>query len=256
MIDRSSVVAPRPSASLLLVRDDPFEVLLVRRAAGAFFPAALVFPGGVVDDSDRDEAWRSFATGAEGLAADERALRIAALRETFEESALFVVHDEHDRIVGPPADCATSDFAGVVAVSGGRLPLEALIPFGHWITPVGSPRRYDTHFFLCAAPEGQEAVCDGGETVALEWVRPAAALARAEAGERAILFPTRMNLRRLAESETVADALAAARARPSFTVEPRAERRADGIAMLIPAEAGYGVTEELRDLPREEELKP
>lgn len=240
---------PRPSASLLLVRDDPFEVLMVQRAEDAFFPAALVFPGGVVDDSDRDEAWLPLLSSADGLGTEERALRIAALRETFEESALFIAQDQRGTPLPPPSGCAIAEFRALVAASGGRLSLETLVPFGHWITPVGSPRRYDTHFFLCAAPDGQEAVCDGGETVALEWVRPAVALARADACERSILFPTRMNLRRLAESETVADALAAARARPLFTVEPQAERRADGIAMLIPAEAGYGVTEELRPLP-------
>jgi 8-oxo-dGTP pyrophosphatase MutT (NUDIX family) len=229
---------------------------MVQRAENAFFPAALVFPGGVVDASDRDEAWLPLLSGAEGLGTEDRALRIAALRETFEESALFIAHDGSGAVVPPPGDCTITDFRALVEASGGRLLLEALIPFGHWITPAGSPRRYDTHFFLCAAPEGQEGVCDGGETVALEWVCPAVALAHAEAGERTILFPTRMNLRRLAESETVADTLAAARARPSFTVEPRAERRADGIAMLIPAEAGYGVTEDLRDFPGVKKQKP
>jgi 8-oxo-dGTP pyrophosphatase MutT (NUDIX family) len=256
MTDHAPPVVPRPSASLLLVRDDPFEVLMVRRAAETFFPAALVFPGGVVDESDHDEAWLPLVSGADRLDSSERALRIAALREAFEESALFVAHDGRGAALPPPPGCATDDFRALVTASGGHLPLEALAPFGHWITPAASPRRYDTHFFLCAAPDGQEAVCDGAETVALEWVRPSVALARAEAGEREILFPTRMNLRRLAESDTVADALAAARARPRFTVEPRAERRAEGLAMLIPEEAGYGVTEELRDLPQARDSKP
>jgi hypothetical protein len=86
-------------------------------------------------------------------------------------------------------------------------------------------------------------LCDGGETVALEWVAPRDALDRAAAGERSILFPTRLNLKRLAESGDVASAVAGARARVPFTVLPRAERRKGGTVVFIPAEAGYGETE-------------
>jgi len=137
----------------------------------------------------------------------------------------------------------------LVAATGGKLPLGALAHFGHWITPEGPPKRFDTHFFLAEAPAGQEATCDGGETVALEWVTPCDVLARAADGDLSILFPTRMNLKRLAESETVAEAIAAARARPRFTVMPRPERREGGTAVVIPAEAGYGVTEHFHPHP-------
>jgi len=245
---RRAPVVPRPAATILVLRDDPFEVLMVRRHGNGQFASALVFPGGLVDPSDRDAAWAPLLDGAEGLDADERALGIAAFRETFEETALLLARDAH----GAPVGCHSaerSDFRAVVAASGGKLPLGALAHFGHWITPEGPPKRFDTHFFLTEAPAGQEAICDGGETVALEWVAPRDVLARAADGDLSILFPTRMNLKRLAESSTVADAIAAARARPRFTVLPRPERREGGTAVVIPAEAGYGETEHFHPHP-------
>jgi 8-oxo-dGTP pyrophosphatase MutT (NUDIX family) len=243
-----SVSAARPAATILLLRDDPLEVLMVRRNDAAFFASALVFPGGLVEAEDGSEAWLPHVTGGEGLNAEERALRIAAIRETFEEAAILIADDVADRHL-PAAAADAAAFRALVAGSGGRLDLSRVQHFGHWVTPEGSPKRFDTHFFLARAPAGQEAICDGGETVSLEWVRPVDALARADAGERSILFPTRMNLRRLAESPDVDHAIAAAAARPRFTVRPRVEKRPDGMAVIIPEEAGYGVTEDFHPRP-------
>lgn len=233
---------PRPAATLLLLRDDPFEVLMVRRAAGGSFPSASVFPGGTVDAGDASEEWLPLVTGAQGLRAEERALRIAALRECFEEVGILVATDADGRAVAP-APCEARDFRALVTAGGGRLRLDALVPFGRWITPEIAPRRWDTHFFLCRAPADQVAVCDDVETMAPEWLRPGQALEIAAAGTREIVFPTRMNLKRLAESTDSAAALAAAKARAPFTVMPLVEKREEGIVTRIPIEAGYGVTE-------------
>jgi 8-oxo-dGTP pyrophosphatase MutT (NUDIX family) len=241
-------VVPRPAATILVLRDDPFEVLMVRRHGNGQFASALVFPGGLVDPSDRDEDWLPLLDGAEGLDPEERALAIAAFRETFEESALLLARD----IEGRTVSCTSADhgdFRAVVKASGGRLMFGELAHFGHWITPIGPPKRFDTHFFLAAAPEGQEALADGRETVALEWVQPRDLLARAREGDLSILFPTRLNLKRLAESNSVASAMAAARARERFTVTPRVEKREGGTAVVIPAEAGYGETENFHPHP-------
>lgn len=227
---------PRPSATIMLLRDDPFEVLMVRRRTGSSFSAALVFPGGVVDEHDAAEDWLEHVTGAESLAATERALRIAALREAYEEASVFLG-------AAPPAPTPAASFLDVVRSAGAPLPLDALVRFGHWITPVVAPKRFDTHFYLCAAPAGIEPRSDGDETVSFEWVRPPEALERAAAGEQSLLFPTVMNLKRLNESNTVAAALAAARITPIVTVTPTVERRDHGMVVVIPEDAGYGVTE-------------
>ncbi len=88
-MDEVSQAVPTPvqAASVLLVRDAPLEVLLVRRGASAVFSSALVFPGGVVDSHDASEEWLPHVTGAELLETAERSFRIAACRELFEEAA-------------------------------------------------------------------------------------------------------------------------------------------------------------------------
>ncbi|MET0373615.1 MAG: NUDIX hydrolase [Rhizorhabdus sp.] len=248
MSDRPVPAVPRSAATILVLRDDPFEVLMVRRHGGDQFASALIFPGGQVDADDRDDGWLPYVAEAGGCDPVERALRIAACRETFEEAGLLLARDEGGASV--PCPVATdAPFRDLVAASGGRLSLDDLVHFGHWITPEGAPKRYDTHFFLARAPGGQDAICDGSEAVALEWVAPRDVMARAAAGDLSILFPTRMNLKRLAESQSVDDAIAAARLRPRFTVLPRPERQANGIVVRIPQEAGYGETENFHPFP-------
>lgn len=227
---------------MLLVRDDPFEVLMVRRTdrRDTAFPSALVFPGGVVDPDDASPDWLPHVTGAEGLSGVERGLRIAACRETFEEAGIVLASDG-------VAVCAARDtapgagFRELLARTGTTLPLDTLVPYAHWITPELAPKRYDTRFYICRAPDGAKAICDGGETLAVEWIAPGDAL-RLDG----IVFVTRMNLIRLAESDGVESALAAARARPHFTVEPELVRRDGGYVVTIPAAAGYGITEDER----------
>jgi 8-oxo-dGTP pyrophosphatase MutT (NUDIX family) len=238
---------PRPAATVLLLRDDPFEVLMVRRRRGGTFSDALVFPGGVIEASDADAAWLPQLAGASGLDTEARAVRIGGLRETFEEASILVARlaDGSPVAPGPPND--GSPFHELVARRGALLALDELHPFGRWVTPTIEPRRFDAMFFLCRAPEGQLARQDDGETVGFEWAAPAELLARAAAGERSLLFPTLMNLRRLAESSDVEAALAAADARSVMPVAPTARRENGRTVLTIPEDAGYGVTQHVID---------
>jgi hypothetical protein len=124
-----------------------------------------------------------------------------------------------------------------------ELACEQLVPFAHWITPEFMPKRFDTWFFLVAAPADQVAVHDGREGVDSVWIRPADAVAEAEAGRRTIIFPTLLNVQKLGRSASVAEALAAARRDPVVTVLPRVFQTEAGSVMRIPAEAGYGISE-------------
>jgi 8-oxo-dGTP pyrophosphatase MutT (NUDIX family) len=240
-VEKSAV--PRPSATVLLLRDDPFEVLMVRRNEKMHFAAALVFPGGLVDAADHAADWLPHLEGAHGLDAQERAFRIAALRETFEETGVLVTRSGGARADGPDA-AGGGDFLNIIRDRGLRLDLSEVHPFAHWITPARVPKRFDTRFFLCRAPDGAEAVCDGDETVALEWVQPTEILARAYAGERSILFPTRMNLKRLAESDSSTAAIEAAAKRPRVAVMPEVGQRDGKSCVFITPEAGYGDEDE------------
>jgi 8-oxo-dGTP pyrophosphatase MutT (NUDIX family) len=233
---------PRLAATVLLVRDRPagLEVFMVERHHQIdFATGALVFPGGKVDPADADPRLR--ARCGESLASDEvaRMLRVAAIRETFEECGVLLARARGgERLVESKASGET--FAERVEREDLLLATDCLVPFAHWITPAIVPKRFDTHFFLAAAPEHQLAVHDGHESVDSVWISPEAALAEAEAGRRTVIFPTLMNLVRLAQSRNVAGALAAARRQPVVTVQPALTRRADGKPELqIPAEAGY-----------------
>lgn len=230
------VVEARPAASTLIVRDNPFEVLMVKRRQSSFYSSAMVFPGGLVEPEDESDDWAPFLVGAEALDGPGRALRIAACREAYEETGLLI----GSRAL-PLQTAAT--FFDTVKANDVRLPLGDILPFGHWITPLRVKKRFDTHFYLCAAHDGAEPRCDGDETVSLEWVRPLDALTRAAARQQPLLFPQLTNMRLLAESDTVANAMAAARRRPVVTVTPLMEQRDGQIVISIPETAGYGVTE-------------
>lgn len=238
----------RLAATLLLVRDDPFQVLMVRRHKEMHFASALVFPGGTVDKTDHDPAWASVCLGITGLSEPERILRIAACRETFEETAILLGHDARGVYPGPITD--NGDFLGIIHQHHLLLTLGKLQLFGHWITPVHAPKRFDTYFFIAHAPNGAQAVCNDRESSDLLWMSPGEALTYTIPGERPILFPTKMNLLKLARSRNAAEAIAQAARDPVVTVMPEVERFADYHVVHIPAEAGYGITEERIPAPR------
>lgn len=229
-------VAPRLAATVMLIRDrGGLEVLMVERHDQVHFASALVFPGGGVDADDRSEAWLPHLTGGGDLDETGRAVRIAAFRELYEETTVVVGGDE---------TLAAGSFREAIAAAGGRLDLTSMTPFAHWITPAEAPKRFDTHFLLCSGEARGVAESDGRETVSAEWIRPAEALRLGAAGERKVLFPTRLNLELLAQTNSVADAVAAARSRRIVTITPWIEKREDGVHIVIPPDAGYGAVEE------------
>lgn len=245
----------KPAATILLLRDDPgLEVLMVKRHHQIDFASgALVFPGGKSHAGDHDPAWADHAIGWAGLDADQRGLRIAAIREAFEEAGILLGRRlDGSAIVGECAsletrlkvDAGEIAFIDLVRELGVRIDLAALSVFARWITPPLTPKRFDTWFYAAAAPESQAAACDGRETVDAEWIAPAEALRLAEAGERKVIFPTRMNLQLLAEAESAADCVARAEGRPLVTVEPRIAERPGGKVLVLPPDAGYGPVEE------------
>lgn len=246
------------AATVLLVRDGAvgLEVLMATRARTIEFAAgAAVFPGGKIDPADRRADWRALSSGADHLADDDLAFRIAGIRETFEETGVLLAHD----IAGAPVDPAHVSALGVrraevertpglfldlVGAAGLQLDLGAIADFAHWLTPEMMPKRYDTRFLIARAPADQVPHCDGGEATALDWLSPAAAAAEARAGKRSIMFPTRVNLELLGEAASVADALAAANARPLRPVTPQLVKENGESILLIRDDAGYATLRE------------
>jgi 8-oxo-dGTP pyrophosphatase MutT (NUDIX family) len=247
----ASTPAPaRPAATVLLLRDGPAgpEIFMVVRHRQIEFAAgALVFPGGRVEEADAE-----IATGL-GASDAFAAFRVAAIREVFEETGLLLARttggvaltpEQGAAVVAAHRDALNAGsraFAALLQAEGLVPDVGALVHFAHWVTPDDLAKRFDTHFFLAPAPGGHAATHDGHEAVDSVWITPEAALAEAAAGTKTLLFPTRMNLGRLAGAASLAAALETAAARPVVTVQPRLETDASGARMLrIPVEAGYG----------------
>jgi 8-oxo-dGTP pyrophosphatase MutT (NUDIX family) len=248
----SAAPAPKLAATILLVRDAPagLEVFMVQRHHQIdFATGAMVFPGGKVEAADADPR----LCGPAELDADARTVRAAAIRETFEECGVLLARPRGSKELVSAARLAelesrwreklSSDAASLPELVLGEaleLAYDRLVPFAHWVTPEMVPKRFDTHFFLAAAPADQIALHDGGESVDSVWTTPQGALAEAEAGRRTIIFPTLMNLNLLGLAASVDDALARARRAPVVTVRPTLARTPEGKPELrIPAEAGY-----------------
>jgi 8-oxo-dGTP pyrophosphatase MutT (NUDIX family) len=244
-----------PAATILLLRDAPgFEVLMVKRHHQIDFASgALVFPGGKTHAGDADERWETRTLGWGAALPEKRPLRIAAIREAYEEAGILLARylDGAPFRGDPKAEAARDDvaadrrpFLDLVTELDLYLDLEALSVFAHWITPKLVPKRFDTWFYVTHAPEDQVALHDGQETVDAEWIAPAEALRLADAGERTVIFPTRMNLKLLAEASSAEDAVRRAQARQVVTVEPQIVDGPAGRLLRLPPDAGYGAVEE------------
>lgn len=262
---------PKPAATVMLLRDgrQGLEVFMVLRHHQIDFAGgALVFPGGKVHGADHDPALHAHCRGLEGLSAEQAALRVAAIRETFEECGLLLAYTTDETALVAARDDRFHSYRQalrqerpalleLVRNEGLELACDQLVPFAHWITPEPVPKRFDTHFFLATAPTGQHALHDGEEAVDGVWLRPAQALAEAASGQRIIIWPTRMNLSKLARSQHVSQALDAARKSSIVTVLPQLVDGAQGKVMRIPVEADYDLYEaDMREVMGNPAVRP
>ena len=236
---------PIPAATLVVVRDRPGgppELLMVERAAGmAFAGGALVFPGGRIDEADRAGAGEH----------TDRAARIAAIRETIEETAIPVA-----LLPLPTADEALAMQSALVAdqpfdellETAFELKLEALTPLARWLPNFHVTRRFDTLFFIARAPPGDwqpnviPGECSGGY-----WITAADALERERSGAVRLIFPTRRNLERLALHDSFEAMRADAQAHPIEPITPWVEEHEGERYIVIPDRLGYPQTREKLD---------
>jgi len=251
-------LVPRPAATVMLVRDtepgsrEGLGVFLMRRHAKMHFAAGtMVFPGGGVDDRDRnaDLARRRAWAGPPpqwwaqrfGIDTDlAEALVCAAARETFEESGVLFAGpagrsgSARDGIVGDAsvyrdarralAD-GTLSFADFLRDENLELRSDLLRPWANWVTPEAErTRRYDTYFFVAALPEGQRADGENSESDSAGWTTPQAAIDDFAAGRSFLLPPTWTQLDSLV-GRTVADVLTLQR--QIVTVQPKLEIQGD-----------------------------
>lgn len=202
------------AATLIILRDSEHgpEVLLQQRNPQAVFVGgAWVFPGGRVDDADRDTWWDDYCAGLTNAEANRTlgteshglSFWVAAIREAFEEAGLLYVDSPvpvtpkklHQwRLELLQEQLSWQD---LISTQEWQLQAPQLHYLSRWITPPGPPRRFDTRFFLSMAPEQQTPSHDNYEAIATRWMTPETALAAGEDGDMTLIFPTLMTLRQL-----------------------------------------------------------
>jgi 8-oxo-dGTP pyrophosphatase MutT (NUDIX family) len=255
----AEAVTPRPASTILLLRDSAatkgeIEVfMMVRHYEIDFNSGALVFPGGSVDNNDQEIIARpGLYSGGEGLDAEALSFRIAAIRETFEESGILLARPQGSKALVDAKRATAIEAAHRAALCEGKttfskvlsedalvLALDELVPYAHWITPEGMPKRFDTWFFLAAAPPEQAGAHDGKESTDSIWLSPREAVAGGESGRFKLPFPTTRNLIRLGKQASVRAALDDSRGKPIVTVMPVMTKLNGGRQLRIPREAGY-----------------
>lgn len=258
MPEASAPAVPRPAATVMVVRpsDGGFEVFMVRRPQASRFAAnVFVFPGGTVRADDRltteqarevgldpDALHAILAEHQDPFAEQEDgglSLWVAALRELFEEAGVLLAEGADGQLLDLSApDRAerftrlrtelqegTQSLLAVARAEGLSLAADRLTYFSRWITPVTSPRRYDTRFFLAELPGGQVAAHCQIETTDGLWVVPSKALARNGLEEFPLMFVTREHVRRLSEFPATPELLEFARTKRIHTVRADLDER-------------------------------
>jgi 8-oxo-dGTP pyrophosphatase MutT (NUDIX family) len=253
---RKEPAAVRPASTMLLLRDGAagMEVfMVVRHHQIDFASGALVFPGGSIDADDAVVA-RDAALAGKHAGLDEAAVafRVGAVRETFEECGILLARDKGSQQLVTAARASEIEnehrvalnkgerkFSDIIKASGIVPALDLLVPFAHWITPLGMPKRFDTHFYLAVAPADQLGAHDGSESVDSVWVRPSEAVEGTKTGKFKLVFATERNLIKLARHNTATATLDAAKKEGVVTVLPEVVRGEKSRQLKIPVEAGY-----------------
>jgi 8-oxo-dGTP pyrophosphatase MutT (NUDIX family) len=254
------VVEPRPSASVILVRDaaDGLETFMVRRhARSPVAPSAYVFPGGTVRSDDVEAIPPDVRPLARALSersdtpiepAEAAAFYVCALRELFEEAGVLLVRDATGRLLEVDAtdqslqerlestrlalQARDLSLAQVLADWRWQPAFDLLVPFSHWVTPVVLAARFDARFFVAAMPPRQAALHDTIETSEGVWLPPALVLG----SDYHTVYATAQHLRRLLPYRTVSELLSFARKKRIRRVQPDVVERGTGLSVFISPE--------------------
>ncbi len=255
-------IIPLPAATVTLVRDGArgLEVLLLQRNFNSgFMPGVYLFPGGALDEEDNADAVAELCAGMDdgrasaalGLPSGGLAYWAAAIRESFEEAGVLLAYDERGDVVRMNDPAVRERYSayraeinekrlGIVPLLKAerlRFAADRLTYFSNWITPVGAPRRYDTKFFVAAAPAEQEALHDNHETIHHVWISPAEALEHNRSGKFKMRTPTVRTLEEFVEYATTGALIAAMQARTNIpAILPRLNARGERI---LPGDPRY-----------------
>lgn len=256
-----ATVPVRHAATVMLVDDRPdLQVYMMKRHAKTVFAGGMwVFPGGRVDEEDHTEEMQALcphlsdAEASRKLGLDHGGLAyyVAAIREAFEEAGILMARH---RNTGKPLDLSdeplasrfqqhrddindsNKNFIELMEEEGLVIDAEDMHYTARWITPLGSPRRFDARFFVSRMPRGQTAFRDNGELVDCAWLSPKEVLKKYDAGEITMISPTLRMVKNLALFDSADDIISAASADIDFE-EARVHK--DTRIIVMPGEAGY-----------------
>lgn len=255
-----STVQVRPAATVMLIDDRPdLQVFMMERHANTVFAGGMwVFPGGAVDHQDDAAYYQDIAihrTDQEacalmGIEQGGIAYYMAAIRETFEESGiLLAIHagDESPLIITPENEARFANYRD--KLNAGTLDLKTILEtenlladvgqmhyVARWITPLGSPRRFDARFFVARVPSHQVPAHDNGELINSDWFTPADVLDRYQREEMVMISVTERMIRSLAQFDNAAEVIDAASR--NLTDERARVNPATGV-ITMPGEPDY-----------------
>ncbi|MBO6555217.1 MAG: NUDIX hydrolase [Pseudomonadales bacterium] len=250
----------RPAATVMLIDDRPdLQVFMMERHANTVFAGGMwVFPGGAVDHQDDASYYAKIAThrtDAEasalmGLESGGLAYYMAAIRETFEEAGILLALHRHDE---RPLRLNSSNQQRFESLrdqlNAGDTSLKSILQqeslladvgqmhyVARWITPLGSPRRFDARFFIACIPSEQIPIHDDGELVNSTWMSPQDILERAEQEEMVLMSPTLRMVKNLAAFQSAPQVIESVEKNP---LDEQARVHRDTGIIVMPGEAGY-----------------
>ena len=251
-----NLVPIRPAATVLLVTDAPeLKVLMMKRHANTVFAGGMwVFPGGAVDPEDAETpSFGGIELDYPGPIDDDhedhhRAYYVAAIRECFEEAGILLTRssqpsssnralsEDQLQVARDRINAGELTFTAFLAANQLQADLGEIQPVARWITPKGSPKRFDARFFLATSPASQRSSHDAGELVDSAWLTPADIIDRAEREEMTIMTPTLRMIQNLCPFNSVSElrqGLKAHRTYDRVRVDPNTRD------LLLPGESGY-----------------
>lgn len=258
-------VTPVDAATVILCRHgrptgSPWQCFMVRRHVGSEFAAdVFVFPGGKVDLADGSPEVAPYVRMHSDPTIDgsdpslERALRLAGVRELFEEAGVLLAWRSDERLIrleGPDGERFARhrrqlQHGEITMLDVARredlcFAADRLFPFSRWITPETLSRRYDTRFYVAYLPEAQEPLHDAIETTESVWISPKEALERYARGEFPLVFATEKHLERMSRFRSIEEMIASVSPADLEPVMPRIVSKGETTVFLLPGDEGYG----------------
>jgi len=225
-------MAIRLAATLILVVpfQETFKILMMKRNANLkFMPGVHVFPGGSIDKHDEDSQWKSMIPNNNSLS--HFSARIAAIRETFEESGILVANPQEKLQVIPVEELKkwrnkvhenASQFLTLCQTYQIYPDIHRLHEWSNWITPTIETKRFDTKFFLaiCHNLQMESGIHDNQESVTTDWVTPNEVLEKSARKQMKIIPPQFYTMTELANIKTIKQLEIVARNRTIYPIQP------------------------------------